>query len=148
MTSEKKRQAARRHYAKNREQLVEKARLYRETNPEKYREILRRYREANREKLRAQERLWAKANPEKRRAIEWRSQGIDPVAAARLLAEHDGHCAICRTTEPIGGWHIDHDHATGHVRGVLCGNCNKGLGFFKDSSLNLSRAHGYLKGFH
>jgi hypothetical protein len=45
----------------------------------------------------------------------------------RLLAEQDGHCALCETTPKTRRLHIDHDHATGRVRGLLCFRCNNAL---------------------
>jgi len=41
--------------------------------------------------------------------------------------------------------HIDHDHTTGVVRGVLCKPCNTGLGLLGDSEEGLSRALDYLR---
>lgn len=40
---------------------------------------------------------------------------------------------------------IDHCHVTGKIRGILCRNCNTGLGFFKDSQIRLLQAIDYLK---
>ncbi len=55
-------------------------------------------------------------------------------------------CAICQSTEPKGlNWHLDHDHLTGKNRGVLCGICNRGLGYFKDNVETLHSAVKYLK---
>lgn len=39
---------------------------------------------------------------------------------------------------------VDHDHVTGKVRGLLCDNCNKALGLFKDNSQFLTNAIRYL----
>lgn len=66
-----------------------------------------------------------------------------------LFEKQCGCCAICGTTEPNAGrpsykFAIDHCHSTGAVRGLLCKNCNTGLGLFKDSTPNLERAISYL----
>lgn len=53
-------------------------------------------------------------------------------------------CAIC-CEEPEGNLHVDHDHATGEVRGLLCNNCNNGLGRFKDNIESLKNAVLYLE---
>lgn len=65
---------------------------------------------------------------------------------------HEGKCAICKS-EPTGEGqqgerlHVDHDHKTGLVRGLLCGNCNRAIGLLKDDSDLLRAAAGYLE-FH
>ena len=61
-----------------------------------------------------------------------------------LLKKQNGKCPICGG-EPT---RVDHDHATGHVRGILCHDCNSGLGFFKDNTGCLSAAIEYLKRSH
>ena len=65
----------------------------------------------------------------------------------RMLAEQGGGCGICGTTEPGGRgntFHVDHDHATGKVRGLLCFKCNTDLnklegGFFEKATAYLRR---------
>ena len=71
--------------------------------------------------------------------------GLTPDELQALLAQHSV-CAICHSDQwgkkgPV----VDHDHETGRVRGILCGNCNMGLGRFKDDPLRLARAIAYLK---
>lgn len=70
----------------------------------------------------------------------------------RILAKQGGGCAICgskdsgKTGKKSTKWlHIDHCHATGKIRGLLCINCNNGLGRFKDDPSKLRAAIEYLE---
>lgn len=67
----------------------------------------------------------------------------------RMLAIQNGACAICGTDETGSkdkGWFsVDHDHKTGRVRGLLCANCNVGLGNMRDSVEILKKAIQYLE---
>lgn len=67
--------------------------------------------------------------------------GIGAKAFESMLAEQDGKCPICERPDPE---HVDHDHETGKVRGILCFNCNQGLGNFRDDIRSLIRAVNYL----
>jgi hypothetical protein len=62
----------------------------------------------------------------------------------------DGLCAICG--RPYGGGaraasrlHADHDHKTGKRRGLLCNNCNRGIGYFEDDPALLAAAIEYVE---
>jgi hypothetical protein len=82
------------------------------------------------------------------RATRWmRQYGITPEQYGALLVAQDRRCAICRGKKIGGGcryWHVDHDHATGTVRGLLCSSCNNMLARARDSVEVLSRAIKYL----
>ncbi len=70
-----------------------------------------------------------------------RRYGITAAEADAILAEQGGLCAICRTAPAA---QVDHNHATGKVRGLLCFNCNGGLGQFRDDVNVMQSAIGYL----
>ena len=59
-----------------------------------------------------------------------------------LAAAQGGVCAICGREAPE---HVDHSHDSGAVRGILCFNCNGGLGQFRDSIDSLVNAVAYLQ---
>jgi len=61
-----------------------------------------------------------------------------------LFAEQLERCAICREKQQYKRLAVDHDHLTGEIRGLLCENCNAGLGRFMDDRLLLARAAEYL----
>lgn len=63
-----------------------------------------------------------------------------------LLSSQGHACAICRSEKPggKGDWHVDHDHSTGAVRGILCAGCNVGIGHFKEDADRLMKAVAYL----
>ena len=56
-----------------------------------------------------------------------------------------GCCALCNEPEEKFAWLcIDHDHETGKIRGLLCPNCNRGLGLLKDNASLLQKAAEYI----
>lgn len=64
-----------------------------------------------------------------------------------ILASQGGVCAICLQPPDRGRIraHVDHDHATNRVRGILCGPCNQAIGLLKESVESIQRAADYLK---
>ena len=70
-----------------------------------------------------------------------------------MLSTQGGSCAICGVTEnKVTGdrfskisFAVDHDHATGKVRGILCNQCNRALGMFGDNQKTLLSALKYLE---
>ena len=90
-------------------------------------------------------------NKENYKKYWWNRQkkvfGVDEQTYNKMLFNQNNCCAICgRNIIEIGKTlHIDHDHKTGLIRGLLCYNCNAGLGNFKDLVESLKNAITYLK---
>ena len=92
----------------------------------------------------------------KERATErgWAKLGIDmDMPLRRLMDEaNERRCSICeRTPKEVGGLvrelAVDHDHRSGSVRGLLCHQCNAGIGLFGDDPDRLRMAADYVE-FH
>lgn len=84
--------------------------------------------------------------PERRRENHLKYHYHLSPEAYKAMGDSQGwKCAICGDpfTESAG-IDIDHDHATGRVRALLCSNCNKGLGLFRDDPERLASAVRYL----
>lgn len=74
-----------------------------------------------------------------------REYGLAPEDYAELIRRQDGRCAICRARPNSERLAVDHDHATGLVRGLLCSRCNHDLlGAAHDSTTLLESALAYL----
>lgn len=106
----------------------------------------RRYRDNNREKRRLQQRVYNKTAKRKRlqkySAIKLK-YGLTEEEFDIALDAQDHRCGICQQKTKL---HVDHDHATGEPRGLLCVRCNTALGSFGDNPRMLLRAIKYLKG--
>lgn len=81
--------------------------------------------------------------------------GCDNDTYVRLLTEQDYKCAICGKEETAKAARadrtrtlaIDHNHTTGTLRRLLCGNCNTAIGLMKDSPYLLEAAAAYLRSY-
>ncbi len=73
-----------------------------------------------------------------------RKFGISFEEYHKMLAAQKGVCKICGQVENYKLLAVDHCHTTGHIRGLLCGSCNRGIGYFRDSQDLLLKAIEYL----
>lgn len=124
----------------------------------------------DKEKDRARKREWYKNNKEyfKQYAQEnaetiaknfrlshvKRKYNLDAEEYLQMLLDQDNKCLICKQPETnktakgdIRPLSVDHCHTSGRVRGLLCNQCNAGLGNFKDNLESLRSAVEYLSRF-
>lgn len=98
----------------------------------------------------ARSKSWRTHNPDKEKDIHLKKKyGITLITYREMLDIQEGKCAICQQhqSEKSRDLSVDHDHATGIVRGLLCGNCNFAIGYLGDNPDNCIRAAAYLA-FH
>lgn len=76
-----------------------------------------------------------------------RRMGMSRERYDAMLEAQGGVCAICGSAQTTRGWKrlaVDHNHETGEILGLLCDDCNQGLGYFGDKPEILARAITYL----
>lgn len=120
----------------------EKKKKYAKTpkQKEKRKEYMRLWREKNREKHNNQARFShansRKRNPDKVRENHLKYKyGISQDDYQKMLSLQDGKCKICRCSDTGDKrnkhFHVDHNHETNEVRGLLCSRCNTKLGWYE-----------------
>jgi hypothetical protein len=128
----------RERYARNKEEIKARQRAYWHSK--------RKHLPGERRRARARARRQREENPEKMKAYcrEWhlkKTYGITIDERDQMFAKHEGKCWLCKESTATM---VDHDHATGEVRGTLCIQCNYGLGNFSDDTGKLLKAIEYL----
>lgn len=127
--------------------LAAKAARYR-ANPEPTRARVRKWQEENRQRVRERQKIYAasgRKGANSRRYHLKKKYGLTVEQYDEMLAAQGGGCAICGRPPTDGiSLHVDHDHATGAIRGLTCFRCNNALGDFNDDPGLLDRAGSYL----
>jgi hypothetical protein len=120
-------------YMANPEAAKARTRRWQQENPERYAENQRKHKESG-----------AKALSNRKSHLK-RKYGMTIEDYDRMLEAQGGGCAICgRPPREDISLHVDHDHETGRIRGLLCFPCNNTLGDFKDDATRLYAAADYL----
>jgi Recombination endonuclease VII len=123
-----------------------RAKRWRENNPDKARTSARKSNAKRYTKAARRERyLTSLATEQKVKAVQKRHRlktyGMTQTEYALLLRKQGGVCGICKNKRKL---HVDHCHATGKVRGLLCAGCNTALGRFGDNNKGVWNALSYL----
>lgn len=101
----------------------------------------------NRDKTARYQANWKARRPDYNREQQLARYGLTLATYDELLRSQGGVCAICeRECHKNRLLSVDHDHSTGKVRGLLCHNCNAGIGQLGDDPALLRRALEYLEG--
>ena len=117
-------------------------------NPEHFRAKARDWYAKHRERLTANRKLHlveSRADSYKKNLK--RNFGLTLEDYDRMLQAQEGRC-VCGKTEGDRGYyrlHVDHDHDTGEVRGLLCGSCNRGIGLLGEDPKLLRLLADYLE---
>ena len=117
-------------------------------NPQPYIDRVKKWQQENSERLNEYRREYRK-RPDRKRADRdghpRRKYGIGVNDYEQMLVAQQGGCAICGDPAPDeGNLHVDHDHVSGRVRGLLCVSCNNALGAFRESLDIFQAAANYL----
>jgi hypothetical protein len=130
-TPERRREYQREYYAKKR---AETGSYYKETRQQYY--------ESNKEAYAKRSKNWYSDESRKMRLRE-KKFGIN---FQSLIKNQNNKCGICDISfTDYSNVHIDHDHTTNKVRGLLCKQHNRGLGFFNDNPELLIRAAEWVR---
>jgi ferric-dicitrate binding protein FerR (iron transport regulator) len=132
------------------------ARLDREATRAYHRAYYPKWRKRNQEKVRAWNRAWNAAHPNELSAMHLkRRYGISGEDRQQMFDAQEGKCAVCgrsislvvhgRNHPDMG--HVDHDHRTGMVRGLVCRSCNTALAMVRDDPRVARAVACYLEKF-
>jgi Recombination endonuclease VII len=117
-------------------------------DPQANRDRVRHWQLQNPERYRAKQRSYAESGQKQiwdRRSYLKRTYGMTIADYERMVEEQNGVCAICGEPRPEERTlHVDHDHETGAIRGLLCFRCNNALGDFREDYELFQRAADYL----
>jgi hypothetical protein len=120
---------------------AERAKKYREKHREDSSFRRRRARYSEEYRRRYPERFTPETRRRERLRTKW---GMTPEQYAALLQRQNGGCALCFRPPKNRPLHVDHDHKTGMIRGLLCHRCNRGLGYIFSPDV-LARAVDYVQ---
>jgi len=143
----------------NRDRESSRVRAYYAANRDAQRRVQKAYADSHKEEAALRQKAWIEVNREhhiayhkaynsgkspRRNNYLKRKYGITQEDYDLMLENQSHGCNICGAPRGRSRLSVDHCHTTGKVRGLLCNNCNSGLGWFKDAAAVLASAIKYL----
>ena len=163
---EERKEYGKKYYDVHKEENKEREKQYRDSHKEERKEYGKKYRDSHKEKIAKQKKQQYINNKEQRQkysknyndthkeSAQKRSRkriiirhGITPEQYSEIFNKQQGCCNICgkHQSEMKKALHIDHNHKTKKIRGLLCFKCNYLLGYADDNIVRLESAISYLK---
>jgi len=149
-SSEYAKQYWRNYYFKNKKDIIEKRKIFRQKHQKRLNDISRDYHLTHKKEISESQKRWWNDHREenltklRKRSLKLR-YGLTLEQVDEILIKQDHKCAICKIPLAETRRTIDHDHKTGKARGILCQTCNAGLGMFKENFGIFTEAIQYLK---
>lgn len=121
-------------------------------NKGKLKEYASRHRRKYRERYNAKVREWTANNPERMKRLKVANNlkanyGLSIEEYEAMVESQGGVCAICGNPPGKRRLNVDHDHETGIIRALLCGHCNRGIGYFREDVEVMAKAIEYVRRF-
>lgn len=135
------------YYEKNKDKIKEAQKRYYQKTKEQRKQYNKGYQKKNLDKFRAgNKRYYEKYGDKiKKRHKEYnlkRTYGIDIVTYNKLLESQNYKCPVCG--DVLISPHLDHNHTTGVIRGILCQRCNMAMGLLKEDIKILNSMINYI----
>jgi hypothetical protein len=165
MRTEENKKYAREYYLANKEKVLAEQKMYREKNKDRIAQYEREWRKKNAEKIAKKKSDWYFNNKDVRKEyldknkerfkevrqihnkkLKFKGYNITEEQYLEMFNNQNGCCVICGTpqNELKCALHIDHNHETGKIRGLLCMKCNRGIGYFNDNIEKMKNAIDYI----
>lgn len=133
------------YYMAHKEKAQECTKNWKRKNKEHLKISRRNYREKNKNKENKARNNWRATHKDRvKSTLLKRNYGISLNQFNKILIHQKNHCAICSEFF-VKTPHVDHNHKTGKIRGLLCSRCNLAIGFTRDNIVILENAIKYLR---
>ena len=136
-------------YQKNKEKIKANNKKYSLEHKMKIINRYKKYYQNNKEKIKVKNKKYRDTHKEWKKEYQLkRKYGLSISDFNNMLLAQNMRCAICNEPFDLNNphsIHVDHNHKTGKIRGILCSNCNWAIGYFKDNPEYIDNASKYLR---